>query len=80
MTATKTACPITRDQFNTNAKGIVVTLPDGQKLLLDARQFSIGSLGWYANGKVTVDVGGVQVKCQVGFQLTVIGSKELPQQ
>ena len=80
MTATKTVCPITREQFTTYAKGVVVTLPDGQKLLLDARQFSTGSLGWYANGKVTVDVAGVQVKCQVGFQLTVIGSKELPQQ
>jgi hypothetical protein len=80
MNATATKCPITRDQFNANAKGVVVTLPDGQKLLLDARQFSTGSLGYYANGKVTLDVGGTPVKFQVGFQLTAIGSKELPRE
>ena len=80
MSATATRCPVSRKQFADNAKGIVVTLPDGQKLLLDVKQFSTGSMGWYCNGKVSVDLNGTPVKCQVGFQLTVIGSKELPQQ
>ena len=77
MSAVATKCPVTRAQFLSNAKPITVSL-NGHPVLLEVKEFSTGSLGYYANGKVTLDVGGVPVKFQVGFQLTAVGSKELP--
>jgi hypothetical protein len=79
MSATATRCPVSRKQFTDNAKPITVSL-NGQPVLLEVKEFSTGSLGYYANGKVTLDVGGTLVKFQVGFQLTAIGSKELPRE
>lgn len=76
--AKKTACPISRQDFRTKAKPITVTI-NGVPLQADAREFSTGSLGWYLNGKTMVDVGGTPVSVQIGMNLTVVGSKELPQ-
>jgi hypothetical protein len=60
-----------------NAKPISVTI-NNVPLLADVKEFSTGSLGWYLNGKVSIDVGGTPVSVQVGMNLTVVGSKELP--
>lgn len=73
-----TTCPITRDAFRQGAKPLEVMV-NGDKLLAEVREFSTGSLGWFLTGKVLVNVGGVPTKVQVGLNLTVIGSKELPQ-
>ncbi|HKB01426.1 MAG TPA: hypothetical protein VKD90_04360 [Gemmataceae bacterium] len=73
----KTTCPITRDQFRQGAKPVEVTI-NGTPMLADAREFSTGSLGWYLNGKTVVDVNGQKVTVQVGVNLTIVGSKELP--
>jgi hypothetical protein len=70
-------CPVTRAQFAADAKPLPVQL-NGSSVIADAREFSTGSLGWYHNGKTTVQIGGVQVWVQVGVTVTVIGSKELP--
>jgi hypothetical protein len=75
--AKKTTCPITHAQFVTNAKPITIMIGD-QKLQAEVKEFSTGSLGWYLNGKAFIDVGGVSVPVQVGLNLTIIGSKELP--
>lgn len=74
--AKKTFCPITRAQFH-NAKPVVVTIND-QKLDAEPKEFSTGSLGWYLNAKVTLEVDGVRVPVQIGLNLTIVGSKELP--
>jgi hypothetical protein len=74
--AKKTSCPITREQFK-HAKHVTVEI-NGQKLTADPKSFSTGSLGWYLNTKVTVEVDGVPVQAQVGMNLTIVGSKELP--
>lgn len=71
-----TQCPISRQQFK-KAKGIVVTV-EGQSINADPKEFSTGSLGWYTNGKVTIEVDGVPCKAQVGMNITIVGSKELP--
>ncbi|HKB39774.1 MAG TPA: hypothetical protein VKD72_25280, partial [Gemmataceae bacterium] len=42
------------------------------------KEFSTGSLGWYLNGKTVVEINGVRVPVQIGLNLTIIGSKELP--
>jgi hypothetical protein len=77
--AKKTTCPITRPQFRAGAKGVKVIIGDKDIGLADAKEFSTGSLGWYYNGKVTLEVDGVPVSVQVGLNLTIVGSKELPQ-
>ena len=75
--AKKTSCPVTREQFRTGAKPVAVTIA-GTQMLADPKEFSTGSLGWYLNGKAVIEVNGVQVTVQIGMNLTVVGSKELP--
>lgn len=76
--AKKTVCPITRAEFRDNAKPVMVQIGD-DKLEAEVKEFSTGSLGWYVNGKIKIDVGGVRVPVQIGLNLTIVGSKELPQ-
>ena len=78
-TARKTCCPVTREKFTAHAKPVTVAISN-QPLSASPKQFSTGSMGWFANGKVTVVIDGVPVLCQVGLNVTVIGSKELPAQ
>jgi hypothetical protein len=75
--AKKTSCPITRAEFRTKAKPVTVTI-NQVPLQAEVKEFSTGSLGWYLNGKTTIDVGGTLVSVQIGLNLTVVGSKDLP--
>ncbi len=75
--AKKTNCPITRAQFRAKAKNLTVTIGD-QKFDAMAREFSTGSLGWNISSKMIVEIDGVSVPVQVGLNLTLVGSKELP--
>jgi hypothetical protein len=74
----KTACPVSRAQFRAKAQPIAVTI-NGSTQTAEVKEFSTGSLGWYVNGKITVEVDGVRVPVQVGLNLTCVGSKELPE-
>jgi len=76
--AKKTNCPVTRIQFRTQAKPVTVTI-NGQPQMAEVKEFSTGSLGWYLNGKTVVEIEGVPVAVQIGLNLTIVGSKELPQ-
>jgi hypothetical protein len=73
----KTSCPLTRSEFLAGAKPVTVTI-NNVPLQAEVREFSTGSLGWYLNGKTSIDVGGTLVSVQIGMNLTVVGSKELP--
>jgi hypothetical protein len=75
--AKKTVCPITRDQFRAGAKPLDVTIA-GVPLNAPVKEFSTGSLGWYVNGKTMVEINGTPVSVQIGLNLTIVGSKELP--
>ena len=76
--AKKTECPITRDQFGEQAKGITVVI-DGRTMTADPKEFSTGSMGWNINDKADVRLAdGTSVRVQIGVNLTVIGSKDLP--
>ena len=75
--AKKTTCPISRAQFRTHAKPVKITIGE-QAIDAEVKEFSTGSLGWYLNTKVTVEIDGVRVPVQVGLNLTIVGSKELP--
>lgn len=75
--AKKTTCPINRAEFRSKAKPVTVNI-NGVPLQAEVKEFSTGSLGWYLNGKTTIDVGGTLVSVQIGMNLTIVGSKELP--
>ena len=72
----KTVCPISREQFQAEAKPVEVSI-NGQPVVADVKQFSTGSFGWHHGDKVTIRVGETLVKVQVGLTLTVIGSKDV---
>jgi hypothetical protein len=75
--AKKTSCPITRGDFRAKAKPVSVTV-GSIPMVAEVKEFSTGSLGWYLNGKTTIDVGGTPVSVQIGMNITIVGSKELP--
>jgi hypothetical protein len=75
--AVKTICPITRKHFKEHAKPLEVKIGENS-FLGEVKEFSTGSLGWYLNGKVNVNIGGTLVSVQIGMNLTIVGSKELP--
>lgn len=75
--AAKTTCPVTRAQFQQLAKPVEVVI-DGTKLQAMNREFSTGSLGWNISSKMTIKVGDTPVTVQVGLNLTIVGSKDLP--
>jgi hypothetical protein len=76
--AKKTSCPISRAQFRGKAKPIAVAI-NGKEYNAVPKEFSTGSLGWNINDKVQIDIDGVLVTVQIGMNLTVVGSKDLPQ-
>jgi len=75
--AKKTSCPITRAEFARDAKPVEVQIGD-KKYTAVPKEFSTGSLGWNINDKVTIDIGGKLVTVQIGMNLTVVGSQDLP--
>ena len=75
--AKKTSCPISRAAFVAKAKKITIQIGD-QKFEADPKEFSTGSLGWYLNNKINVEIDGISVPVQIGMNLTLVGSKELP--
>lgn len=75
--AKKTTCPISRSDFRAKAQPVKIVI-NGQEKTVFSKEFSTGSLGWYLNEKITLEVGGVPVPVQVGLNLTIVGSKELP--
>jgi hypothetical protein len=91
-TMTKTACKVGREQFlarGADGRAVAprlvleVRVEGSDQVVyreaLDGREFATGSLGWNANGKGKVDVAGVaDVVVQVGCNVTLVGSKELP--
>ena len=76
--AKKTHCPISRTEFRSQAKPVTVTI-GSVPLMAEVKEFSTGSLGWYLNGKTTIEINGTPVAVQIGMNLTIVGSKELPQ-
>ncbi len=77
MAKSKTVCPVSREEFLANAKPLTIKVGD-KEFTAGPRQFSTGSLGWNVNDKMTVEINGKPVTLQVGMNLTVVGSKDLP--
>ena len=73
----KTICPISRVEFMEKAKTLAITI-DGVAMQAPPREFSTGSLGWNLNNKTTMEIGGQTVTVQIGMNVTLVGSKDLP--
>ena len=74
----KTTPAITREQFRTKAKPLAVVI-NGKEMTAAVKEFSTGSLGWNISDKLQIEIDGQPVLVQVGLNLTIIGSKDLPQ-
>ena len=73
----KSTCPVTRSEFLEGASPLTVVI-NGVVMEAEVKEFSTGSLGWYLNGKIEVNVAGQPVNVQIGLNMTVAGSKDLP--
>lgn len=60
-----------RDKFMSEATPVGLEVQDGPMLVLLAKRFSSGSVGWYSNGKLVVQDREVQFN----ICFTVVGSK-----
>src|SRR5262245_11986244 len=77
--AKKTTCSISRAQFRARAEPVRIVI-NGVEMLAPVKEFSTGSLGWYLNAKTLITIDGKPVDVQIGLNLTIVGSKELPQE
>lgn len=75
----KSSCPVTRAEFVADAKPVEVVI-NGIPMTAEVKEFSTGSLGWYLNGKANIKVGEKTVSVQIGMNLTIVGSKDLPKE
>jgi hypothetical protein len=75
--AKKTTCPISRADFRAKAKPITVTIGNAPQIA-EVKEFSTGSLGWYVNGRTTIEIDGQPVPVLINASLVIIGSKDLP--
>lgn len=75
--AKKTPCPVDRATFREHADSVRVVVND-IPMVAEVKEFSTGSLGWYLNGKTTIEINGKSVPVQIGMNLTIVGSKDLP--
>ncbi|OWK46966.1 hypothetical protein [Fimbriiglobus ruber] len=73
----KTSCQVTREQFRKGAKAVTVVI-NGIPQIAEVKEFATGSLGWYLNGKTMIEIDGTPVSVQIGLNLTIVGSKDLP--
>jgi hypothetical protein len=75
--AKKTTCPIGRADFRAKAKPVTVSI-GGNAQMAEVKEFSTGSLGWYLNSRITLEIDGQLVPVLINASLVIVGSKELP--
>jgi hypothetical protein len=75
--AKKTICPISRADFRAKAKPINVNI-GSMSQMAEVKEFSTGSLGWYLNGRTTIEIDGQPVSVLINASFVIVGSKELP--
>lgn len=70
--------PMTHEEYQAavmKQSGIVPATINGMPVVVPFKKFSTGSVGFYTNGKVTLQIGDKMVEHQMGITLTAIGSK-----
>ena len=73
----KSTCPISRTQFVEKAEPVRIVI-NGQEMLAEVKEFSTGSFGWNLNAKTIITVDGKPLSVQIGMNMTIVGSKDLP--
>jgi len=70
---------MTRKEFRKHAEDLAITI-GGDKVpnLARPREYKTLSLGWSTAQKIYVKVNGKWVLCQLNMNITVLGSKALP--
>jgi hypothetical protein len=68
---------VSREEFRAKARAIQVKVGEGA-LVAGVKEFSTGSLGFYASQKVPMMIGDKEVLAQVQVTVTLVGSKDLP--
>lgn len=72
----KTVCALTKKQFAEKAQTLTIKVGADSMIDAEPREFSSGSFGWFVSGKAIIQIDGKPVKCQVGCNVIVIGSKD----
>ena len=84
MSTSKTTCTVSRTYFQAEAKALKVTITDHDGKVIYTgyavpKAFSTGSLGFSISDKASIPVGPIDTpKAQIGLNVTLIGSKDLP--
>lgn len=73
----KTVCPITHEEFAAKAKPIMVKIGDNPLVGGVKAPFDSGSFGFWAGGKIVLELDGVPYTCQVSCNIVAIGSKPI---
>lgn len=70
----KTVCAISKAAFLAAAGALTLGVRTklGEEFALARKGFSSGKIGYYSGGKLTVNVDGVPVKCQVGVNVVML--------
>lgn len=72
-------CKISRKQFRDKAPaGLNVTI-NGQSYIAGKKEFDTKSLGWNTSEKGKVEIDGVLCDVQIGLNVTLLYSKNLPE-
>jgi hypothetical protein len=65
----------TAQDFLSKAQSVTVII-NGVEFIAHPKEFSTGSFGWYLTSKLHLPVGDQKVNCQIGMNMTIIGSKK----
>jgi hypothetical protein len=69
-----------KNEYLGKAKSSITVAIDGIPVVANVKVFSTGSVGYNANGKITLPLAnGEVVKYQLSLNLTAVGSKEWEQ-
>lgn len=75
MAAEKTSFPMKKGDYLKSAPTLRLAIAD-TPFVCPPREFSTGSVGFNANGKVVIQIGDEYVTHQVSVNITAVGSKE----
>lgn len=63
-----------KSKFKKDAKPLAVTV-NGEFLKAEVKVFKKGTLGWFVQQTIEIQVGGETVEAQVNLNITIPGSK-----
>lgn len=77
MSTTTAPMTLTREHFQQTAQPVQATIA-GAPILAGVKEFSTGTLGYFGNGKIVLNIGGIMTPCTIDLKIYVNKSKDLP--